>query len=121
MGDLSAHFSKKEFACKCGCGFDSIDKKLIDKLEDLRAMLGKPIKINCGCRCMNHNEELIKQGYQASRNSQHLIGTAADIRVDGVSPSKVADVAELIGFGGIGRYRTFTHVDVRKKKSRWRG
>ena len=25
MGDLTKNFSRSEFACKCGCGFDDID------------------------------------------------------------------------------------------------
>jgi len=47
---------------------------------------------------------------------------AADITVTGVDPEKVADYAEeLLGnTGGVGRYDSFTHIDVREKKSRWR-
>jgi hypothetical protein len=39
MGDLSAHFSRSEFACKCGCGFDDVKPDLIEALEALRAIL----------------------------------------------------------------------------------
>ena len=49
-----------------------------------------------------------------------LYGLAADIVV---TAGKVADYAETLlpNTGGIGRYKGFTHVDVRKKKSRWNG
>ena len=54
-------------------------------------------------------------------DSQHLYGVAADITVAGVRPDEVYAFADeyLSGWGGVGRYKTFTHVDVREKKSRW--
>jgi uncharacterized protein YcbK (DUF882 family) len=53
----------------------------------------------------------------------HLYGMAADIKLSGVSPKKVAEYAEklLPGRGGIGIYDTFTHIDVRATKARWKG
>jgi uncharacterized protein YcbK (DUF882 family) len=58
-----------------------------------------------------------------AKNSQHLKGTAADIVVKGITPERVAKYAETLlpKSGGIGRYKTFTHVDVRSVKSRWNG
>ena len=58
-----------------------------------------------------------------SHLSQHLYGMAADIVVQGVAPKVVAAYADslLPGTGGIGIYSTFTHIDVRKTKSRWNG
>ena len=55
--------------------------------------------------------------------SQHLYGRAADIKVSGASPAKVAAYAETLlpNTGGIGTYPTFTHIDVRPTKSRWQG
>ena len=52
-----------------------------------------------------------------------LLFNAADIKVAGVAPADVADYAETLlpGTGGIGRYSTFTHIDVRPDKARWRG
>ena len=49
-------------------------------------------------------------------------GKAADIKISGVTPKKVAVYAEtLLPEGGIGIYNTFTHIDVRSVKSRWQG
>lgn len=55
--------------------------------------------------------------------SQHMYGIAADIVVKGVTPKQVAAYAETLlpNKGGIGIYPTFTHIDVRKTKSRWNG
>jgi uncharacterized protein YcbK (DUF882 family) len=54
--------------------------------------------------------------------SQHLYGIAADIKVQGVSPKTVGQYAEklLPKSGGIGIYSTFTHIDVRANKARWK-
>ncbi|MFP2517061.1 D-Ala-D-Ala carboxypeptidase family metallohydrolase [Buttiauxella agrestis] len=115
---LTEHFKQSEFACHCGCGFNSISVELVEQLEELRAHFGQPITINCGCRCPEHNKAV--NGAQAS---QHLIGTAADIVVKGKSPAVVADYIEhkYPDSHGIGRYKTFTHFDTRSKPGRWNG
>ncbi|MBL5841377.1 D-Ala-D-Ala carboxypeptidase family metallohydrolase [Enterobacter asburiae] len=55
MGDLSTHFSRSEFECCCGCGFETVSPKLITVLEDVRTHFGAPVKINSGCRCEKYN------------------------------------------------------------------
>ena len=116
MGDLSTHFSSHEFECQCGCGFDEIDLELIEVLEDMREHFGVSVRINSGCRCVKHNKAV-----GGTKNSQHVKGTAADIVVLGVSPSEVhtylAD--QYPNAYGLGRYNTFTHIDVRPRKARW--
>lgn len=118
MGDLSQHFNRSEFACRCGCGFDSIASELITVLEDVRVHFGSPVKINSGCRCPAHNKKV-----GGAPNSQHVQGIAADIVVKGRTPALVADYLErkYPGTYGIGRYSGFTHVDVRSVAARWRG
>lgn len=48
-------------------------------------------------------------------------GTAADIVVAGTGPLTVGQIAEyyLNTKGGIGVYKSFTHVDTRANRSRW--
>ena len=120
MGDLSKNFSRFEFACPCGCGFDTVDAELIRVLEDLRRCLfDHPITINSGCRCEKHNAD---ESVRGTPGSQHLTGKAADIVVEGVSPSMVADCLEdkYPDRYGIGRYPTWTHIDVRSgPPKRW--
>jgi len=112
-----SHFKTAEFACKCGCGYCAVSPRLIELLERLRALLGgHPVIITSGCRCPAHNTRV-----KGAANSQHLYGNAADIKVAGVPPDNVAQAAEQAGFNGIGRYKTFTHVDIRKAKARWKG
>ena len=49
-------------------------------LQPLRDKLGKPITINSGYRCKELNTAI-----GGSRNSQHMEGKAADIKVEGVN------------------------------------
>jgi len=118
MGDLSKNFSRSEFVCKCGCGFDTPSTELVLVLEKLRTELGKPIGItfNGGCRCATHNKSV-----GGVAKSQHILGTAADIKVAGLSPHIVSIAANKVleSGGGIGVYNTFTHIDVRPIRARW--
>ena len=93
-----------------------VDPELVRKLQQLRDRIGKPISITSGYRCPAHNAAV-----GGAAGSQHLLGKAADIVVQGMAPAQVADHAEAIGFGGIGRYAGFTHVDTRATKARWNG
>jgi len=125
VGKLTEHFSEEEFACKClrkghalADGFCGgrvwTSPALVEKLEQLRAVFGASVTVNSGCRCAKYNRSV-----GGASDSQHVKGTAADITIKGIPHSKVAEAAEKIGFGGIGRYDSFTHVDVRKGKARW--
>lgn len=116
MGDLSENFSRKEFACHCGCGMDTVDSELITVLQDLRDEFGRPIKILSGNRCPLRNIEV-----KGSRHSQHMKSKAADIILDGISQEEV--YFYLTGRYptkyGIGIYREWVHIDVRADKARW--
>ena len=75
-----------------------------------------PVHVNSACRCREHNASV-----GGAPKSQHLLGKAADIRVDGYTPEEAHDFAELLpefGNSGIIIYNTFTHVDVRNGKYR---
>lgn len=120
MGDLSANFSKSEFACHCGCGFDDVSRNLVNALQSLRIALDEPIHILSGCRCKTHNAKV-----RGKPHSYHLIGKAADIQIGGISPASLYDFidenADILGIGGIGLYskQGFVHVDVRSG-NKWR-
>lgn len=116
------YFKRSEFACKCGkyCnGFPvEPDEKLVKTLETIREHFGAPVTVSSGIRCKTHNTNI-----GGATKSQHMEGTAADIKVKGISPSEVVAYAESLmpNTGGIGTYNTFTHIDVRSTKSRWNG
>ena len=93
-----------------------IDKRLVDLLDRIRERLGVPLYINSGYRCPEHNAEV-----GGASNSQHVLGTAADITYDGIDVDYLASIAEECGADGIGcyYYQDFVHVDVRGYAARW--
>jgi zinc D-Ala-D-Ala carboxypeptidase len=94
-------------------------------LETIREHLGdKPIRIVSGYRTAAYNRAI-----GGARRSQHVEGRAVDFTVQGVTPARVHSAvlalyqAGAIGIGGLGRYPTFTHIDVRSgsRLARWEG
>ena len=115
---LSANFRVKEFACTDGSDPIFIDSELVEVLQKIRNHFGKSVKITSAYRTPGKNKAVGGTTY-----SQHLYGRAADIKISGVTPKKVAAYAEKLmpNEGGIGIYATFTHIDVRGTKARWKG
>jgi uncharacterized protein YcbK (DUF882 family) len=122
---LTEHFSLEEFACHDGTpvpvGLVPLVRVLAERLEVIREALGgKPIKILSGYRSPTWNRKV-----GGVKNSYHMLGRAADITVDGVTPAQVANTIEkLIQEGklppsGLGRYKGFTHYDTRARNARW--
>ena len=117
---LSPHFRVREFHSKHDpSDLVKVDERLLTLLENIRNHTGKPVHINSGYRSPEYNATL----KNASPRSQHCNGKAADIWVEEVTPRQIADIAEcyLGSSGGIGIYKTFTHVDVRTSCARWKG
>lgn len=115
---LAENFKVKEFACKDGSDPIFISLELVKVLQKIRTHFGKAVTITSAFRTAKHNKSVGGAAY-----SQHLYGTAADIKVKGIKPKDVAAYAETLlpNTGGIGIYSTFVHVDVRAKKARWKG
>ena len=116
---ITEHFRVYEFACSDGSDVVFISTALVEILENIRVHFGAAVTVTSGYRTVSYNATV----ENSSKTSQHCNGLAADIKVAGVAPAAVADYAEqLLGsHGGVGRYSTFTHVDVRANKSRWKG
>ena len=115
---LSTNFKVKEFACKDGSDPIFIDSELVEILQKIRNHFKKPVTITSAYRTPPHNS---REG--GTTYSQHLYGKAADTKVQGITPNKVAEYAGTIlkNYGGIGIYSSFTHIDVRDECSRWKG
>jgi len=113
---VSKYFKQSEFDCKCGCGQSVHSLELFQVLDDVREHFGVPVTINSGKRCIKHNQRV-----GGAPNSRHVVGDAADITVKGVLPSTVHKYLTMKypDKYGIGKYKTFTHIDVRNYKSRW--
>jgi uncharacterized protein YcbK (DUF882 family) len=124
MGNRSKNFSDSEFKCKCSwraphlprCEQVFVPDALIDILQDVRDHFGRPVTVHSGHRCGPYNVYV-----GGARFSQHVNGYASDITVEGHPPNEVQDylLAKYPNSYGIGRYNTFTHIDVRSRKARW--
>ena len=85
--------------------------KLIEILDAIEDRFGKQgITLLSGYRTPTLN----KWTPGAARRSLHMLGWAADIRVQGYSPAKVAAYARKIHAGGVGYYpdAAFAHLDA---------
>lgn len=112
---LTKNFRVKEFACKDGSDVIFIAEDLPKLLQQIRDHFGKPVIINSAYRTVTYNDKV-----GGATKSQHTYGCAADIVVSGVSPLEVYKYADsILKTGGVGKYSTFTHVDVREKKARF--
>ncbi len=121
---LEENFSLHEFRCKDGTDVpeDLIEnvKKLAKNLQILRNHIQRPITIMSGYRTPDYNKKC-----GGAKRSQHLLATAADIIVSGMSSLEVRDIIiKLIkdgemDSGGVGIYPTFVHYDVRGRNARW--
>jgi uncharacterized protein YcbK (DUF882 family) len=71
------------------------------------------IELLSGYRTRRTNRMLRARGVGAAANSYHTRRRAADIRLDGIPAGQVADWAEWLQIGGVGRYpgNRFTHID----------
>ena len=83
MGDLSKNFSKLGIMCPCSCGANRISSLLVEKLQKIRNIIGRPIIITSGVRCEFFNAS-INASINASMNSSHIpdgygIGNAVGI------------------------------------------
>ena len=115
---LSKNFTVKEFACSDGTDTVFISLVLVNLLQKIRDHFGKVVIINSAYRTEAHNKAIGGATY-----SQHKYGLAADIHINGVTPKEIAAYVETLmpSSGGIGIYKSFCHVDVRRVKSRWNG
>lgn len=113
---IAEHFVVGEMACHDGTPVVLIHPALAYHLNRIRRHFGAPVKILSGFRTGAYNRD--EGGVD---NSTHLYGMAADVVVldEDVSPSDVQAWADEQGFGGVGYYENFTHVDVWQRGRRW--
>lgn len=106
---------------------------LLQQLQILRDYLGSPIKIISGFRTEETQRKLFeKDPVGVAKVSQHCRGFAADIKVEGLTTARLADIIFLLeakrAFAckpSVGIYPDFVHIDFRTKagltRARWGG
>ncbi len=98
-----------------------MDPKLFDLLNTLSNKLGnrKPFQIISGYRCPETNRKLRQASSRVAKNSFHLTGQAADIRLPGHNLAQLKRAALSLRAGGVGYYpqSNFIHVDTGPRRS----
>jgi len=93
-----------------------IDLNLLDLIFALSTKLQakEPFRVISGYRNPETNELLRKSGCGAAKNSYHIKGQAAVIRLPGYKNSTLRKAAFELKAGGVGYYpkRGFVHIDV---------
>lgn len=129
---LSPYFTSEEFDCHDGTEVpDSLLgnlTRLAETLTHIRLAAGVPLAVISGYRTLAHNTAV-----GGAKGSAHLTAEAADVRPGrGMSPDELHDMilahhkaGKLPLIGGLGLYRSWVHVDVRKAADghlrRWTG
>lgn len=118
---ISDHFTTLELRCHCvfpDCNEQTISSELIDRLEKLRESGARPITVNSGYRCQKQQSYLLHAGYQATPGtSQHTLGQAADVSIQGMTGPEIEAAASQI-FKSIGVAGNWAHLDTRDDKVR---
>ncbi len=93
-----------------------IRKELLNLLHSISKKLDRPPRFHIisGYRSPETNAALRKKSKYVARNSLHIQGEAADIRIPGCDTRWLRKVCMKLKAGGVGYYRKsdFVHVDV---------
>lgn len=113
---LTKNFKVREFQCNDGSDKVLICMETVKILQAVRDYFGQPVTINSAYRTPSWNRKV-----RGAVASQHVKGTACDIKVKGVPSWAVAGFLEdNYPYHGIGYYSTFVHIDSRGYKVYWK-
>jgi uncharacterized protein YcbK (DUF882 family) len=101
-----------------------MDPELLDLIYDVRLALGSDSRyqVVSAYRSPKTNEMLRgrTKSTGVAKNSQHLLGKAIDVRLEGVETAVLRDTAIALRRGGVGYYEAsnFVHIDTGRVR-RW--
>ena len=89
------------------------DMKTVDILAATYRLIdtSEPISIVSAYRSPVTNAMLRRKNRGVAKDSYHTKGMAIDLQMRSRSPSQIRRAAKRLGAGGVGGYRTFTHLD----------
>lgn len=117
---LSNNFKRSEFECRCGCKAADISMDLVQKLQEVRDLLGEPMKITSGIRCALHNANVGGVSKTPGNiGSSHLTGngTAVDVACGGSAYRYRLLESALKVFNRAGIAKSFLHLDCDPNKT----
>lgn len=101
-----------------------MDERTIDIMAASHRLMdvSEPYTLLSGYRCAATNAMLRSHSKGVARNSLHMKGQAADLRLASRSVTQMAGAAEACNSGGVGRYArsNFVHMDCGPIRT-WRG
>lgn len=101
-----------------------MDPRLFDTLHAINDRLdnSSPFQVISGYRSPSTNAMLHARSSGVAERSQHMLGKAIDVRVEGVALRNLRDAALDVSAGGVGYYpvSNFVHVDVARVRQ-WSG
>lgn len=108
-----------------------IDPKLFETLWGTQAFIARygiesPLEILSGYRTAASNTKLIEQGVPAARQSLHMLGRAADIRIPNLNSQVLGGLVRSFRQGGVGFYYRegarggWIHADTGLQRT-WKG
>lgn len=108
-----------------------IDPKLFETLWGSQAFIARygiesPLEILSGYRTAKSNKALIEQGIPAARQSLHVLGKAADIRIPNLNAEVLGGLVRSFRQGGVGFYYRegprggWIHADTGLQRT-WKG
>ncbi len=116
---VTEHFKFSECVCSCCDRIKIVPGfyRHMELLERMRLKIDAPISITSGYRCPEHNSKV-----GGKPRSWHLL-FATDVKPTDEDPKillRMYRIALDFGFGGIGKYESFIHLDMRPETARWR-
>ena len=104
------NFSESEFRCS-HCGAVDMKPEFLERLQHLRSVFNKSMRISSGYRCPQHPIEAKK-----TELGPHTTGLACDVAVEGADAHRLLGLAIQLGFKGIGVQQKgqgrFLHLDL---------
>ena len=101
-----------------------MDPGLFDAMHDINTRLetNRPFQVISGYRSARTNAMLHARSSGVASKSQHTLGKALDVRIEGVDLRNLRKAALDVNAGGVGYYpvSNFVHVDVGRKRQ-WVG
>ena len=102
---------------KCTCKHKYCDGRevrqlLLDRLQKLRDLVDRPMKITSGGRCPHHPNEVHR-----TKPADHQLCWAVDVAVSGgIERAELVKYGIEVGFNAIGVAGTFVHLGYRPDK-----
>lgn len=110
------NFAEREFNCS-HCGKNEMKPEFLHRLQALRTIYGKSMRISSGYRCPQHAIEVVK-----AVPGPHTTGLACDVAVEGADAYRLLTLALNQGFKGIGIQQKgqgrFIHLDLTSEYGR---